>query len=80
MSRSNDTREPTHAGLNLHSLISIATHDPGAQRMSWERHCSVLGTGNGLIQLVDYRRDEFEWRHQGSAGGILNLALQPEAQ
>lgn len=39
-----------------------------------------VGTGNGLIQLVDYSRDEFEWRHQGSAGGILNLAVQPEAQ
>lgn len=48
--------------------------------MSCGRHSCVLGSGNGLIQLVDYRRDEFEWRHQGSAGGILNLALQPEAQ
>lgn len=37
-------------------------------------HCA----GNGLIQLLDYARDEFEWRHQGGAGGILSLALQPE--
>ena len=44
------------------------------------RHCSVHGTGNGLIQLVDFARDEFEWRHHGSAGGILTLAIQPEAQ
>ncbi|KAL3139800.1 hypothetical protein ABBQ38_004101 [Trebouxia sp. C0009 RCD-2024] len=43
-------------------------------------HDSCLGIGNGLIQLLDYKRDEFEWRYQGSAGGILSLALQPEAQ
>lgn len=40
----------------------------------------ACGVGNGLIQLLDYKRDEFEWRHQGSVGGILSLALQPEAQ
>lgn len=38
------------------------------------------GAGNGLIQLVDYEKDEFEWRHQGSAGGILSLAFQPETR
>ena len=43
-----------------------------------EGPCSV--TGNGLIQLVDYIRDAFEWRYQGNAGGILNLAMQPCAQ
>jgi hypothetical protein len=36
--------------------------------------------GNGLIQLLDYARDEFEWRHHSNAGGILSLALQPAAE
>ena len=44
------------------------------------RFALCTGAGNGLIQLVDYKRDEFEWRHQGGAGGILSLALQPEPQ
>ncbi|DBB06686.1 TPA: hypothetical protein ACH3X1_012194 [Trebouxia sp. C0004] len=36
--------------------------------------------GNGLIQLLDYARDEFEWRHHNNAGGILSLALQSAAE
>lgn len=41
---------------------------------------TLHAAGNGLIQLLDYVRDEFEWRHQSRAGGILSLALQPAAQ
>ena len=80
MSHCNYTRAPCSCRLALHELVSIALHIPGAQCMSCGCNNSVLGAGNGLIQLVNYRRDEFEWRHQGSAGGILNLALQSQAQ
>lgn len=65
----------THAVESLHesSVISICCW-PGD-------NCRVVtGSGNGLIQLLDYEKDEFEWRHQASAGGILSLALQPEAR
>lgn len=81
MSGSNDTGIPSGScRLVLHALNSTALHVLGAPCMRCGRHYSVNGTGNGLIQLVDYARDEFEWRHHGSAGGILTLAIQPEAQ
>ena len=52
----------------------------GCIDLSHSATLSFHGAGNGLIQLVDYKRDEFEWRHQGGAGGILSLALQPDPQ
>ena len=43
-----------------------------------KRDCVLAG--NGLIQLIDYARDEFEWQCRTNAGGILSLALQPAEQ
>ncbi|KAL0031808.1 hypothetical protein WJX79_008498 [Trebouxia sp. C0005] len=65
----------THAVDNLHesSVISICCWPGDTSR-------AVTGSGNGLIQLLDYAGDEFEWRHHSQAGGILSLALQPAAE
>ncbi|KAL0056020.1 hypothetical protein WJX82_006755 [Trebouxia sp. C0006] len=65
----------THAVDNLHesSVISICCW-PG------DNSRAVTGSGNGLVQLLDYARDEFEWRYHSNAGGILSLALQPTAE
>ena len=60
-------------------------HSMSVKRIAWTcwataylEHCA--SAGNGLIQLLDYARDEFEWRHHSTAGGILSLALQPTAE
>lgn len=43
------------------------------------RHHVGMTTGNGLVQRVDTTAEEFVWRYKGTFGGILSLAMHPQA-